>query len=276
MNRTFVVHFGLGKEGKGVVLSKEKSLLVVDVGNTHTVLGLFLDDRIVRTFRFASKRIMTSDDCYLQVKPALQEMGLLPPVDGSAVCSVVPHLTGTYFRAFERLSTGTPVVIGGTIPTGISVKILRPEQVGADRIANSAAAHRYYGGDRIVVDLGTATTFDVVSREGEYLGGVISAGIFTSAQHLFEKAAMIPRVDISKPDTVIGKTTEEAVRSGIYYGTVSQIDGLIERIRKEWGRDGAVIATGGYSQLIAERSLAIETVDPDLTLRGIKAIWELQ
>lgn len=255
---------------------KKRSLLVVDVGNSHTVLGLLEADRIVKTFRFASRHPMTADECYLLIGPALREFGVNPPFDGSAVCSVVPQLTGTYAETFEKFSKSTTVIVNGRLNTGIELKIQRPEQVGADRIANSVAAHKYYGGDVIVVDLGTATTFDVISKEGEYLGGVISAGIFTSAQRLFEKAAMIPRMDISLPDRVVGRSTEEAVKSGIYFGSVSQIDGLVDRIQEEWGRVATIIATGGYASLIAEKSRTIKKVDTELTLRGIAAIWDLQ
>jgi len=257
-------------------LNRKISLLVVDIGNTHTVVGLFQDDRIVRTFRFSSRWPMTRDECFLLLKHSLLECGAELPCDGSAVCSVVPQLTATYAETFERFSRSYPVIVTGTLNTGVDIKIHRPEQVGADRIANTVAAHRYYEGDVIVVDLGTATTFDVVSAEGEYLGGVISAGIFTSAQRLFEKAAMIPRMDITVPERVIGKSTEEAVNSGIYYGAVAQIDGLVERIQAEWGRDATIIATGGYAPLIAGGSRTIEKIDPELTLKGIKVIWELQ
>ncbi|MFQ6103205.1 MAG: type III pantothenate kinase [Candidatus Glassbacteria bacterium] len=257
-------------------MGKEKYVLVVDVGNTHTVVGLFFNDRIVRTFRFASRHPMTADECYLLINPAITESEVQLPFDGSAICSVVPQLTGAYESAFKRLSLSPPVIVSGTLSTGIQIKVKRPEQVGADRIANSVAAHMYYGGDIVVVDLGTATTFDVVSREGEYLGGAIASGIFTSAQRLFEKAAMLPKMDISLPETVIGKTTEEAIRSGIYYGAVSQIDGITERIMEEWGRVGDVIATGGYARLVAEKSRTITKVDTELTLKGIIEIWKIQ
>jgi type III pantothenate kinase len=251
-------------------------LLAVDIGNTHTVVGLFFGEEITTTFRFASSPRLTVDECYLLVNLALREAGCSPLFDGGAICSVVPQLTGTYEAVFARLSREKPVTIGGTLKTGIEIRITKPEQVGADRIANAVAAHQCYGGDLIVVDLGTATTFDVVSREGEYLGGVISAGIATSAERLFEKAAMLPRLDIGMAGPVIGRSTEEAMRSGIYYGTISQIDGLVMRIRKEWSREGKVIATGGYAPLVARDSATIEVVDPELTLKGIRAIWAIQ
>lgn len=257
-------------------MSGETSLLTVDVGNTHTIVGLFHGDRIVKRFRFTSRHFLTPDECFLLVNLALTESGYNPPFNGSAICSVVPQLTGVYESVFEKLTDGAPVIVSGAIETGVTIRVERPEQVGADRIANAAAAHRIHGGDVIVVDLGTATTFDIVSREGEYLGGVIAAGIFTSAQRLFEKAAMIPRMDISIPTRVIGKTTVEATKSGIYFGAVAQIEGLVARIKEEWGRDATVIATGGYANLIAKNTSIISLVDPDLTLRGIYTIWRMQ
>lgn len=257
-------------------MGKERTLLIVDVGNTHIVVGLFQGETIRKTIRFATRPHMTEDECYLLVNLAVREAGFEPPFGGAAICSVVPQITGTFEAAFSRLSREAPVTIKGTLRTGIQIRIDHPEQVGADRIANAVAAHRYYGGDLIVVDLGTATTFDVVSGEGEYLGGVIATGILTAAQRLFEKAAMLPRLDIGLPGSVIGKNTEAAMRSGIYYGAVSQIDGLILRIREEWGREGRVIATGGYARLVAEHSGTIDIVDQELTLKGIRAIWEAQ
>jgi type III pantothenate kinase len=257
-------------------LRKERTLLTVDVGNTDSVVGLFQGEMISAAFRFASRLQMTADECYLLVNLAVQEAGFIPPFEGAAICSVVPQLTGTFEAAFSRLSKEKPLTVKGTLKTGIRIRIDHPEQVGADRIANAVAAHMYYGGDLIVVDLGTATTFDVVSGEGEYLGGVIAAGIATSAARLFEKAAMLPRLDIELAGPVIGKNTEEAMRSGIYYGAVSQIDGLVARIQDEWGRKGKVIATGGYARLISQGSRTIDIVDPELTLKGIRAIWEAQ
>jgi len=190
------------------------------------------------------------------------------------IASVVPRLTSVYLEVLRGRLGDDPVLVGGELDLGIRLHVDRPAEVGGDRIANSVAAAEIYRRDIVVVDLGTATTFDVVSREKEYLGGVIAPGIETSASRLFERTARLPQVGIAPAERVIGRNTEDAVRSGLFHGAVGQIDGVVRRIIAEWGRSPVVVATGGLSPIIGPASETIAEIDPFLTLKGLRIIHE--
>jgi len=250
-------------------------LLVIDVGNTHTVLGLYDGQTLLHHWRVFTDREKTSDEYGILVRN-LYEGSRVPPgaVRGIAVASVVPPLTPTIVELCERYFSLSPLVVEPGVRTGISVRMDNPREVGADRIVNAVAAHAKHRRDCIVVDFGTATTFDYVSAGGEYLGGVIAPGAGISAEALFRQASKLPRVEIVKPPAVIGKNTVAAMQSGIYYGYVGLVEGIIDRMRREIRADPTVIATGGLARAIASETSKIHVIDENLTLDGLRIIYE--
>jgi type III pantothenate kinase len=256
----------------------DKRLLAVDVGNTNTVLGLYEGSTLLRHWRLTSRRDMTSDEIALSVEGLLRAVPGSQPPDDVIVATVVPSLRFPMRQAFRQLFDKEPVFIEPGIKTGMPILYDSPQEVGADRIVNAVAALAKVGGPCIVVDFGTATTFDVVTAKGEYLGGVIVPGIAISAEALFEKAARLWRVEIRRPDRVVGRTTSGSIQSGLYFGYLSLVDGVIDRIVREIGTDGQpkprVIATGGLAELFAGASERIDEVDPLLTLTGLFLIHE--
>jgi type III pantothenate kinase len=246
-------------------------LLVIDVGNTQTALGLFDDGTLARHWRLATEPQRTGDELRLFLG-GLLDLGSL---DGICLASTVP----TLIRSYEELAAGVGaqlLVLGPGTRTGIPIRYDDPREVGPDRIANAVAARERYGAPCIVVDFGTSTNFDVVSVDGEYVGGVLAPGIEISMEALFERAARLVKVDYVAPETAIGKTTESALRSGLVYGFAGQVDGIVERIRAELGDAQAqVVATGGLAELIAPHSTTVEKIDPFLTLEGLRLVWEL-
>ncbi len=251
-------------------------LLAVDIGNTHTVCGLFEETRLLRDFRVQTRHGRTVDELLILLRGLLEHA--LPPggrVDASAIASVVPTQTGPMARAIERACGCRPLVLGPGVRTGMPIRYEDPREVGADRIADAVAAYERVGGAVIVVDFGTATTFDCVSARGEYLGGVIVPGVGISSEALFVRAARLPRVEIDRPPRVLGRNTVHSIQSGLVYGYVSLVDGLVERLREEMGKpDCAVVATGGLARIFEEESRTIEWVDELLTLEGLRLIWE--
>jgi type III pantothenate kinase len=245
-------------------------LLAVDVGNTQTVYGLYDGERVADHRRVATEAQRTGDEL------AVLLSGFFDPeaVDGLCVCSSVPSLV----RAYEELADGwahAPIlVLGPGVRTGIQIRYDDPREVGPDRIANAVAASVRYGAPCIVVDFGTSTNFDVVSVEGEYIGGVLAPGIEISMDALFARAARLPRVDFSEPPSVVGKTTVAGLQSGLVYGFAGQVDGIVAAIRGELGVDAPVVATGGLAELIVPHARTVETVDPFLTLEGLRIVWE--
>jgi type III pantothenate kinase len=246
-------------------------LLAVDVGNTQTVLGLYPDGDLADHWRLATERSTTADELGVVLSGLLD----LDAVDGICLASTVPVLV----REWELLASkwaGAPLlVVGPGVKTGIPIRYDDPREVGADRIVNAVAAKERYGAPVVVVDFGTSTNFDVVSQEGEYVGGVIAPGIEISMEALFARAARLVKVDYSAPASVIGKTTVGGLQSGLVYGFAGQVDGIVGRIREELGVDARVVATGGLADLVSPHSRTIERVDPFLTLDGLRLVWEL-
>ena len=256
-------------------------LLVIDIGNTNVSLGVFDysrgDDKgeLDQHWRLGTHRGETSDEVALSLRSLFDHAGrATADVSNVIISSVVPPLLPIWERASGKLFHRPPFVVGPGIRTGMPVRYENPREVGADRIVNSVAAYALLGGPVIAVDFGTATTFDCVSREGEYLGGAIFPGIQTSMEALFDRASMLHRVEIARPRTVIGKTTTGAIQSGLLYGFAGVVDAMVERIREELGGDARVVATGGLAGRVGNESRAIERVEPFLTLEGLRLIFE--
>jgi type III pantothenate kinase len=254
-------------------------LLAIDVGNTQTVIGLYGDGarshELTDHWRVATKAERTSDEHALLIQEFLSFSGheWRTAITGVAISSGVPMVTYELRRMCERYLDIEPVVLGTGVKTGMPVLYDNPKEVGADRIANAVGAFDLYGGPTIVVDFGTATTFDIISAKGEYLGGAIVPGIEISLDALFGRAAALRRVELVEPRSVIGKTTVESVQSGVIYGYSALVDGMCDRIEEQIG-DSTVLATGGLADLIAPVAESIEHTEPWLTLHGLRLIWE--
>ena len=245
-------------------------LLAVDVGNTQTVLGLFRDGTLADSFRLATDRSRTGDELGVTLAALFE----LEDVDGICLSTTVPALQREWERVAERWACAPLLVVGPGVKTGIPIRYDDPREVGPDRIVNAVAACERYGAPVIVVDFGTSTNFDIVSPEGEYVGGVIAPGIEISMEALFARAARLVKVDFVEPPSVIGKTTVAGLQSGLVYGFAGQVDGIVGRIRGELGVEARAIATGGLAELIAPHARTIELVDPNLTLEGLRLVWE--
>lgn len=254
-------------------------LLVIDVGNTQTVVGLYdsgdRSHQLLDHWRLATHSERTSDEHLLMLRQLLEtrDLDLRTDVEGVAVSSGVPTVTFELRRMCDRYLDLEPVVLGAGVRTGMSVLYDNPKEVGADRIANAVGAYDLYGGPTIVVDFGTATTFDVISSAGEYLGGAIVPGIEISLDALFGRAAALRQVELVEPRSVIGKTTVESIQSGALYGYASLVDGMCERIGQQVG-ESTVISTGGLAGLIGPITTSIEREEPWLTLHGLRLVWE--
>jgi type III pantothenate kinase len=250
-------------------------LLTVDVGNTNTTLGIHDGAELRALWRLTTRREQTADEYGILVSNLFASSGLDPSgIEGVAIASVVPPLTPVLVelaRAYLKLDA---LVVEPGVRTGMPILYEPPGDVGADRIVNGVAALAAFGGPVIVVDFGTATTFDVVTRKGEYVGGVICPGVGISADALFQRAARLPRVDVRNPGRVIGRSTVGSIQAGLYFGYASMVQGIIGRIRAELGEDARVVATGGLAETLAPEIPAIDAVDPALTLTGLRLIWE--
>ena len=250
-------------------------LLAVDAGNTHTVLGLFEGERLRVSWRVATRKESTADElgALLHVLFAAERIEF-GAVRGIVISSVVPDVNDALRLTAERAFACPPLFVGPGLKTGMPILYENPHEVGADRIVNAVAAQVRFGAPVIVVDFGTATTFDVVSARGEYLGGVIAPGLGVSAEALSERAARLPRVAIRRPARVIGRHTEQSMQSGLFHGYVALVRGLVERIRAELGTSAPVVATGGLAETLAPELEFLEAVDLDLTLHGLRLVWE--
>jgi type III pantothenate kinase len=251
-------------------------ILVVDVGNTNTVLGVYDGETLLNHWRLATRRGATVDE-YGILSRNLFSLAKIDSskITGVIIASVVPPLDPILRQMAAQYFHLEPMFVEPGVKTGLAVKYDPPQDVGADRIVNGVAAWKKYGGPLIVVDFGTATTFDAISKKAEYLGGVIAPGIVISSEALFERAARLPRVDIRPSRKVIGTSTVASMQSGLFYGYVGLVEGIIVRMKKELGSDSKVVATGGQAELIARGTDVIDHLEPDLILEGLRIIYEL-
>jgi type III pantothenate kinase len=250
-------------------------LLAIDVGNTETLIGVFQGNELQWHWRTSTVAERTPDELALMLGGFLEQQGLSfsRQITGVALASVVPDQTLALREMVDNYFHFSPVVVEPGTRTGIPIHYDNPKDVGADRIANAAAAFAKFGGPSIVVDFGTATTFDVISAEGDYLGGVIAPGLKVSAAALFGRAARLPKVELVAPQSVVARSTVESMQVGLILGTASMIDGMVERIVKELG-DATVIATGGLAPLVIEHCVSVQHYEPWLTLEGLRLIFE--
>lgn len=251
-------------------------IFVVDVGNTNIVLGVYDGKRLVSSWRMSTDKQKTSDEYGLYFVSFLKSESIdINNVEAVLIASVVPPIMYSLEHAVRKYFKKEPIVVGPGIKTGINIKIENPREVGADRIVNAVAAFDLYRSPLVIVDFGTATTFCAVSSKGEYLGGVICPGIKIAAEALYQKTAKLPKIELIKPESVIGKNTVASMQSGIIYGYVGQVDYIVDRIKKEMREEGIkVIATGGLARLIASESETIQEINPLLTLEGLRIIYE--
>ena len=246
-------------------------LLAIDVGNTQTVFGLFEGDELADQFRVGTNRSHTGDELSVMLRSLVD----LSALDGVVLCSSVPPLVREYEAFADRWAGADLLVLGPGVSTGVPIRYDDPREVGADRIANAVAVRERHGAPAVVVDFGTSTNFDVVNAAGEFAGGVLAPGVEISMDALFARAARLPRVPFTAPERVISQNTTAALQSGLVYGFAGQIDAIVTRIKDELGaEDAPVVATGGLADLIAPHSETITAVDPELTLHGLRIVWE--
>ncbi|MFC1909769.1 type III pantothenate kinase [Chloroflexota bacterium] len=251
-------------------------LLAVDIGNTRIMLGVYKDDELLATWQVATSVQQTPDEYAVLLLNLLKYQNIdKSKIIDVSMCSVVPPLVPIFEELFQKHFKVSPLVVEAGIKTGIRIRTDNPKEVGADRIVDAVAAYQLYGGPVIVADMGTATTFDTVSREGDYLGGAIAPGMAIAAEALFTRTAKLSKVKLIRPKHVIGTNTVSAMQSGIVFGYVSLVEGMVTRIRKELGEKAKVVGTGGYAQLIANETTAIDIVDQTLTLTGLKMIYQM-
>ena len=250
-------------------------LLVFDVGNTNIVLGVYEEDKLIVNWRVSTDRQKTSDEYGMLIHSLFAYRGISPQkIKAVIISSVVPPLMAPLTRMSQRYFDLEPLIVGPGVKTGIAIKYENPREVGADRIVNAIAAYEKYGGPLIIVDFGTATTFCAINQNGDYLGGAIAPGIGISTEALFQRAAKLPRIELSKPKTVICRNTVASMQSGIIFGFVGQVDEIVRRMKEEWEQEVQVVATGGMANLIAQESRTIDIVEPFLTLAGLRLIYE--
>jgi type III pantothenate kinase len=251
-------------------------LLTIDIGNTNITLGLYNGDQLGPRWRLATLHERMPDEYGLQFL-GLMNLESLSPGDLSGIClaSVVPPVTGRVIETCRRFLYQDPLVVDAGVKTGVRIRYDNPRAVGADRIVDAVAVKHLYGTPACVVDFGTATTFDAISSQGDYLGGAITPGVSIAAEALFMRAAKLPRVDIKRPPGAIGRNTVHAMQSGLLFGYVSLVEGMVARFREELGPDMKVIATGGLAEAIAHETQAIDIIAPWLTLDGLRIIWDI-
>ncbi len=250
--------------------------MAINIGNTNVLIGVYGGEKLMASWRAATDLYKTVDEYVALLDGFFAQRGLdSSRVEGTVIASVVPTLTETFVALARKFVRHEPVVVGPKVKTGMSIRTDAPQQVGADRVAHAVGARHLYGTPAIVIDFGTATTFDVISKEGDFLGGIIAPGIGISADALYEHTAKLPRIDLVMPERAIGKNTVDAMRSGVLYGYVGLVEGLIKRIRQEIGEEARVVATGGFAHLIADQTPLIEKVNENLTLEGLRFIYQI-
>jgi len=251
-------------------------LLAIDVGNTNVTLGLYTCEQLGSRWRLATVHERMPDEYGLQFVGLMNLAGCRPAdLTGICLASVVPPVTGKVVEACRAYLGSEPLVVDAGVKTGVRVRYEDPRAVGADRIVDAAAVQQLYGGPACVVDFGTATTFDGISADGDYLGGAIAPGIGIAAEALFLRAAKLPRVDLKRPPAAIGRNTTHSMQSGLLFGYVALVEGMVARFRRELGPNMKVIATGGLAEVIAEETNVLEIIAPWLTLDGLRIVWEL-
>ena len=251
-------------------------LLAIDIGNTNIALGVFEGETLRATWNVATDIDKTADEYAVLLLNLLPMEGLnLSDIDHVSIACVVPPLLTIFEELSQRYFKISPLVVGPGVKTGVRICTDNPREVGADRVANAAAAHHLYSGPMILIDFGTATTLDVLSKEGDYLGGAIAPGILIAAEALFERASKLPRVELVPPEHAIGKNTVTTMQSGIIFGYVGLIESLVNRMNHELGQDAYVVATGGLAAIIARQTKVVNTVNMHLTLIGLRLIHEL-
>ncbi|MCJ7654296.1 MAG: type III pantothenate kinase [Dehalococcoidia bacterium] len=251
-------------------------LLTVDVGNTNINIGVFDGSKLKGTWKVATGVHRMPDEYASLLLNLFDRQGIdASQVTDAILCSVVPPLVGVFEEVCRRYLKVLPLVVESGVKTGVRICLDNPREVGADRVVNAVAAHQLYGGSVIVIDLGTATTFDAVSEDGDYLGGAIAPGIAIATEALFTRTAALPRVELTHPKRAVGRNTVAAMQSGIVFGYAGLIEGIVSRIQQEMGGKAKVVATGGYAELLARETPVIEVVNPDLTLIGLRLIYEM-
>ena len=250
------------------------ALFCIDIGNTNVVMGLYAGSELVTHWRVATDGHRMADEYGMLVLDLLERSGQPPAVIGGIIiASVVPPVTALFEKLSERYLGHKPLVVDPAVHTGVRILLDNPKEVGADRVVNAVAAYRRYGGPACVVDLGTATTFDLLSDTGDYLGGAIAPGLGIAAEALTQRTAKLPRIDLVRPPSVIGRNTIQAMQSGLLFCYVGLVEGLVTRFRAELGPELKVIATGGLAPLLAAETAVFDAIDPWLTLEGLRLVW---
>lgn len=251
-------------------------LLTIDVGNTDTTFGVFDGERLRSVWHMATTIRRMADEYAAFLINLMRHEGLeISDIKGISLCSTVPPLISTLDDLFQRYFHLAPLVVGGGVKTGVRIRMDNPREVGPDRIVNAAAAHHLYGGPVIVVDMGTATTFDTVSKEGDYIGGAIAPGIMMAAEALYTRTSRLSRVELVRPKRAIGTSTVAAMQSGLIFGYAGLIEGVVARIQAELEEKARVIATGGLATLMARETAVFDEVSPELTLVGLRLVYEM-
>lgn len=251
-------------------------ILVVDIGNTNIVIGIYNEDEFIDSWRMVTRSEKTSDEYGVFILSLLSYNNIdYKEINGAIVSSVVPNLMHSFKNALKKYFNVNPFIVGPGIKTGIKVSIENPEKVGADRIVNIVAAYEQYGGPLIVIDFGTATTYDVVSKDGEFKCGVISAGIGITAEALWKKTAQLPSIEIKKTPSILARNTTTSMQAGLLYGYIGQVEYIVKKIKEELDDENMkVIATGGLGRLISDETASIDVYDPQLMLKGLKILHD--
>lgn len=250
-------------------------IFVIDIGNTNTVLGVFEEEQLKYEWRIKTDRYKTADEFAVLIKSLFDYKGVLfSEITDIIISSVVPPIMASLEMMCKNYFQIKPMIIGKNTKTNLKMLYPNPQEIGADRIVNAVGAIEKYDGPIVIIDFGTATTYCYINENKEYVGGIISPGITISMEALYQKAAKLPKIDIQRPDRIIGQSTIEAMQSGVFYGYIAQVDGIVQRIKKEWKTEPTVIATGGLAPLLVKASETIDVVDQYLTLNGLYLIYK--